>query len=249
MMSRGPGISYEEAQGPDGLRIYAIGDIHGRFDCLSKMHDLIMREIERDQPADWRIIHLGDYVDRGPRSAEVLDFLAKRRSEDSRVIALAGNHDQGFLDFLADPEDSELFIHYGGFDTAASYGVVLETHSPGKLAASHRRLLAAIPVSHLAFLRDLKRSCSFGDFFFCHAGVRPGIALDAQSEHDLIWIRGEFLRHDGLFEKVIVHGHTPSNHPELLANRINVDTKAFDTGRLTALVVDRSEKRLLSAVC
>jgi len=248
-MSGGAGIEFASARGPDDVRIYAIGDVHGRFDCLSEMHELIAREIERDQPADWRIIHLGDYVDRGPHSAEVLNFLAKRCGEDSRIIALAGNHDQGFLDFLADPADSELFIHYGGFDTAASYGVVLETHSRETLAASHRRMLAAIPTPHLTFLRDLERSCSFGDFFFCHAGVRPGVALDAQSEHDLIWIRGEFLRHEGLFEKVIVHGHTPCSRPEVLANRVNVDTKAFDTGRLTALVVDGSEKRLLSADC
>lgn len=248
-MSGDAGISHDDAQGPDGLRIYAIGDVHGRFDCLTKMHELIAAEIERDRPADWRIVHLGDYVDRGPGSAQVLGFLAEHCRRDARIIALAGNHDQGFLDFLVDPEEGELFIRYGGFETAASYGVVLETQSREKLAQSHRRLAAAVPAAHLAFLRGLARSCSFGDFFFCHAGVRPGVALDAQCEHDLIWIRGDFLHHAGQFGKVIVHGHTPVSQPEVLANRVNVDTRAFDTGRLTALVIDGGEKRFLVAAC
>jgi len=230
------------------MRLYAIGDVHGRFDCLSAMHALIAAEIARDRPADWRVIHLGDYVDRGPQSRQVLDFLAEATARAPRNVALMGNHDQGFLDFLANPADAQLFLRYGGFDTAASYGVVLDTVTEEALRRSHAELVAALPAAHLRFLRDLPRSMSFGDFFFCHAGVRPGVALDAQTPHDLIWIRREFLDHPGLHDKVVVHGHTPVGRPEILANRVNVDTMAFDTGRLTALVVEDKEKRFLEAV-
>lgn len=245
-MNLGKGIDFSNASGPDGIRIYAIGDVHGRFDCLSRLHEMIADEIARDCIADWRIIHLGDYADRGPHSREVLDFLARASARDERIIALCGNHDEGFLDFLANPQDAYLFIDYGGFDTAASYGVELRTMRRDELFESHRQLLSAMPDSHLTFLRDLKHSVTFGDFFFCHAGVRPGVALDAQSPHDLCWIRGEFHNHRGLYDKVIVHGHTPCREPEVLPNRVNVDTKAFATGRLTALVIDGKEKRFIA---
>ena len=242
------GMRYEDAAAPDGMRLYAIGDVHGRADCLEIMHEKIAREIEQDGVADWRIIHLGDYVDRGPQSKQVLDLLVAARDRDERVLALRGNHDEGFLDFLADPTNAGLFIDYGGFDTAASYGVVLKTGSREELYESHRALMDVMPEAHLAFLRDLPRSVSFGDFFFCHAGVRPGVALAAQDPHDLIWIRREFLNHGGLFEKLVVHGHTPHDAPEMLANRVNVDTAAYDTGRLTALAVEGRDKRILVAV-
>lgn len=242
-----PGVHFLDAAAPDGMRLYAIGDVHGRLDCLTLMHEMISAEIARDRPDDWRIIHLGDYVDRGPDSAGVLDVLAQATAGDERMLALFGNHDEGFLDFLADPRHAELFLHFGGFDTAASYGVVLDVLTEAALFESHRRLVDAVPESHLAFLRDRPRSLSFGDFFFCHAGVRPGAALDAQNPHDLIWIRREFLTHAGLYDKVVVHGHTPVGRAEIMPNRVDVDTMAFDTGRLTALVVDGREKRFIEA--
>lgn len=244
---RAGGVHYLDAAAPEGMRLYAIGDVHGRLDLLSAMHERIAAEIARDRPADWRVVHLGDYVDRGPQSRQVLDLLAAACAGEPRILALLGNHDEGLLDFLANPENGRLFIDYGGFDTAASYGVVLRTGSMAALRESHRQLLAAMPRAHAAFLRDLPRSLSFGDFFFCHAGVRPGVALDAQDPGDLVWIRGEFLRHPGLYEKVVVHGHTPGPEPEVMPNRVNVDTAAFASGRLTALVVDGGKKRFLVA--
>jgi len=246
-MSETGGVRYDDAAAPAGMRLYAIGDVHGRADLLAIMHRLIAQEIERDGVTDWRIVHLGDYVDRGPQSRQVLELLVAACGRDARNIALLGNHDEGFLDFLANPMDARLFIDYGGFDTAASYSVVLKTESRDALYESHAALMAAMPAAHLIFVRDLKRSASFGDFFFCHAGVRPGVPLDGQDPHDLIWIRREFLNHEGLFEKVVVHGHTPHDAPQVLANRVNVDTMAFATGRLTALVVDGREKRFLAA--
>ena len=209
------GVHYLDAAAPEGMRLYAIGDVHGRLDCLTLMHEMIADEIAHDRPADWRVIHLGDYVDRGPQSAQVLDFLIEAKVGDPRNIALMGNHDEGMLQFLADPADAELFVRYGGFETAASYGVVLDVQTATARLESHRQLVAAMPQSHLLFLRDLPRSVSLGDFFFCHAGVRPGVPLDAQSPHDLVWIRREFLYHPGLYEKVVVHGHTPVNQLNL----------------------------------
>ena len=122
---------------------------------------------------------------------------------------------------------------------------MLDTLTLEALERSHRELVAAMPAAHLRFLRDMPRSVAFGDFFFCHAGVRPGVPLDAQNPHALIWIRREFLDHAGLHDKVVVHGHTPVDRPEIMPNRVNIDTMAFDTGRLTALVIDGREKRFL----
>ena len=227
-------VRYGEARGPDGVVIYAIGDVHGRLDLLIGMHETIAADIGR-HGRDWRIVHLGDYADRGPDSKGVIERLASRAASDDRVLALAGNHDVGFLDFLSRPDPNGMFARYGGVQTARSY-----------VAAACRSLEAAVPQRHLDFLRRLAFSASFGDFFFCHAGIRPGVALEAQDEQDLIWIRGEFHRHPGLHPKVIVHGHTPVKEADVRANRVNIDTGAFASGRLTALVIDGAEKRLLT---
>lgn len=246
-MNAGGGVHFLDAVAPEGVRLYAIGDVHGRLDCLTVMHELIAGEIARDRPADWRIVHLGDYVDRGPQSRQVLDFLIETVGSDPRIAAVMGNHDEGFLDFLAEPAQDGLFARFGGFDTAASYGVTLDLLTGASFERSHRLLADAVPPAHTRFLRGLPRSLSFGDFFFCHAGVRPGVALDAQDPHDLIWIRHAFLHHPGLYDKVVVHGHTPADRPEVMPNRVNVDTAAFHSGRLTALVVEGREKRFLTA--
>lgn len=234
-----------DAAGPAGMRIYAIGDVHGRLDLLEAMHTRIRDEIERDAPADWRIVHVGDYVDRGPDSKGVIDFLAEAIRTDSRYVALAGNHDAGLVDFLADPDKDSLFARHGGRQTALSYGVDADFSSQGQARASAERLRAAMPREHVEFLSTLPRSVAFGDFFFCHAGIRPGVPLALQNPEDLIWIRERFLSSPLLYEKVVVHGHTPSQAPEIMPNRVNVDTAAFTTGVLTALSIDGTRKRIL----
>lgn len=237
------GVSFAEASAPDGMRLYAIGDVHGRADLLKRIHDRIDRELARDNPADWRVIHLGDYVDRGSDSCGVLDFLLARMAADKRHMALMGNHDERFAMFLRDISEWANFMNFGGRETAQSYGVDLLGH-PDE-AAAHLAFQAAVPDSHLAFLDALPYSADFGDFFFCHAGIRPGVPLAEQKPEDLVWIRKEFHRHEALHPKVIVHGHTPVGAPDILANRVNLDTLAYDSGILTAMVFEGREKRLI----
>ena len=240
-------IGYRDARAPEGVRLYAIGDVHGRLDLLERMHAVIAAELERDNPADWRIIHLGDYVDRGPDSRGVIDFLIARVQADPRNIALAGNHDAGFLDFLADPDGSGLFARYGGRETGLSYGVEIQFDRPDALRRGWAELSRMVPEKHRAFLRALPRSVTFGDFYFCHAGIRPGIPLERQDPEDLIWIRQEFLTCEDRHPKVIVHGHTPHREPQVMDNRVNIDTLAYLSGVLTAFVVDGQAKCLIQA--
>ena len=236
------------AKGPPGMLIAAIGDVHGRLDLLEKMHAGIVRQLEQRAVADWRIVHLGDYVDRGPDSRRVIDFLIAAQARDPRVVCLAGNHDVGFLDFLEEPDPTGMFANNGGSQTAASFGVALDLKDPEALAAQHRRLLENVPDEHRRFIGKLVFSAEFGDFFFCHAGIMPGVPLDAQEPRDLIWIRDRFLDHNELYDKVIVHGHTPSRDPEVRRNRINVDTGAYASGVLTALLIEGSDKQFIQVV-
>lgn len=242
----GNGIHYLDARGPEGLRIYAIGDVHGRLDLLGALHARIAEEIDADRPDDWRVIHLGDYCDRGPDSRGVLDLLVEATARDQRMLALVGNHDIGFLDFLDAPDQRSLFARFGGLQTCGSYGVALDISSRDSVMESHAALLRAVPQSHVDFMRSRGFSLSFGDFFFCHAGIRPQVALDKQVPEDLMWIRRDFLDYDGLHPKVIVHGHTISPAAELMPNRVNVDTGAYASGELTAFVVEGASKRILS---
>jgi serine/threonine protein phosphatase 1 len=233
---------------PDGLRIYAIGDIHGRADLLSDLFS----QIDDDRgnfPKD-RAVHvfLGDYVDRGPDSREVIDMLIRRGREYPSAF-LWGNHETFLLDFLNDPTVFAEWRQFGGLQTVMSYGLT-PSLSPDEqervaLSSSLNRLF---PDIHRRFLGSMKLSFTCGDFYFVHAGVRPGIALEHQREEDLLWIREDFLFHEGAFDKFIVHGHTPVKEPDIRFNRINIDTGAYASGKLTCLVLERQEKRFLSAV-
>jgi serine/threonine protein phosphatase 1 len=223
------------------MRLYAVGDVHGMDDALAGMHAAIAADLAARPPADHRIVHLGDYVDRGPDPAKVIDRLAMFEAIDDRVICLAGNHDLMMRGFLADPAGlGPIWLLNGGGSTLRSYGVFAAGRSIGEreLPALANRLRKALPPHHRAFLDGLRFSARAGDFFFCHAGIRPGVPLDAQSAEDLTWIREPFLLSDRDHGVVVVHGHTPVDEPEVLPNRINIDTGAVFGGRLTVLVLE-----------
>jgi serine/threonine protein phosphatase 1 len=242
------GVHLVDAIGPDGLRIYAVGDIHGRLDLLTKMHEAITTHLAEQAVGDWRIVHLGDYVDRGPDSRGVVDFLIAAQTRDTRIVSLAGNHDVGFLDFLREPDPNGLFANNGGRETAFSYGVTLDFADPVSFPTRYAAFRQAVPQTHRSFIESLRFSIAFGDFFFCHAGIQPGIPLESQEPRDLLWIREKFLHYEGLHPKIIVHGHTPSVEPEVRANRVNIDTGAFRTAVLTALVVEGKDKQILQVI-
>jgi serine/threonine protein phosphatase 1 len=234
-----------EAQTPEGMRLYAIGDIHGSDDKLAEVHEKIAADLAGSRPDDHRIIHIGDYGDRGPDTAGVIARLIALTASDARVICLRGNHDQLLLDFLADPgEWGAMFLGNGGKQTLRSYGV---SNRGLNYTALAEHALAAIPPEHCAFLDHLATSVRFGDYFFCHAGILPGVPLDAQSPDDLLWIREAFLHDTREHDAVIVHGHTvtATQTPEVHPNRIAIDTGAVFHGPLTCLVLEGTEVRFL----
>ena len=231
---------------PFGVRIYAVGDVHGRADVLAELFVLIDQDLKAHPTARSIEVFLGDYIDRGPYSRQVLDLLIARRRQHSAVF-LKGNHEAYACQVLTDPSVLSDWMHIGGINTLLSYVVELSGYDPDQqaqqaIAAAFRR---ALPDSHYRFLRHLALSFSCGDFFFVHAGVRPGIPLVRQSEQDLLWIRNEFLLHEEDFSKVVVHGHSPTDLPDIRPNRINIDTGAYATGRLTCLVLEDDRMRFL----
>jgi serine/threonine protein phosphatase 1 len=227
-------------------RLYVIGDIHGRSDLLDRMVIEISRDLEARPVGTALTVTLGDYVDRGADSRGVLDRLVRNPFPTS-LVALKGNHESLFAAFLQDPTVADHWRRLGGLETLHSYGVPVASLMMGKnYEEAATGLRAAVPPAHLEFLGSLRTHLSVGKYFMCHAGVRPGIALERQGEQDLLWIREEFLSSRANFGKIIVHGHTPTESPEVLPNRINVDTGAFMTGRLTCAVLDHGPPRFLS---
>ena len=240
-----PMMANKDENATGGFRLYVIGDIHGRADLLDKIVDEIRTDIEKHKSDNCFTITLGDYVDRGPDSRGVIDRLV-RNPFPTRYIALSGNHEVLFEAFLRSSEIGDTWRRLGGLETMHSYGVPVGELMRGRGSeAAATALKAAVPEEHLRFLSALKPSVSVGKYFMCHAGVRPGVQLDKQSLDDLLWIRDEFLNSTVDFGKIIIHGHTPVEWPEIRSNRINIDTGAFATGRLTCLVLDGDQARFL----
>lgn len=222
---------------PDGVRIYAIGDVHGRADLLQSLLTVIDADLERSRPERAIQVFLGDYVDRGPDSAAVLDILIER-AKSHETVCLKGNHEVFLLEVLKDPARLQEWRHYGGLLTLVSYGV-RPTMNPSaeEQVELIEGLKRAMPSEHLAFLQQLPSSFVCGDFLFVHAGIKPGIPLEKQRDEDLLWIRDEFLNSEERFGKYVVHGHTPVSAPDIRPNRINIDTGAYATGNLTLLTI------------
>jgi serine/threonine protein phosphatase 1 len=231
---------------PEGARIYAVGDVHGRIDLLNSMLSKIARDLQQRPCRSAVEVFLGDYVDRGPHSKAVIETLLTKPPVTEQRHCLRGNHEQALLDFLRDPEVLLEWSQFGGLETLASYGLgprlPLTRSDAGRL---RDEFAAALPPAHLSFLTSTAPSLSIGGYLFVHAGIRPGLAIDAQKLEDLLWIREPFLASQRDHGKIIVHGHTPSEEPEVLANRINIDTGAFLTGRLTCVVLEGEDVRFL----
>lgn len=238
------GKSRNRARAPDGKRIYAIGDIHGAADAL----DRLLEKIDKDAGGLDRaqLIFLGDYVDRGPDSKSVVERLVNINKQHANAVFLKGNHEAVMLDFLADPEAALEWLEWGGDQTLRSYGVAGALTKSGDTLSE--ALAEALPKTHRDFLAGLSIKYRAGDYFFVHAGVRPGVAIDDQDEEDLMWIRKPF--HDTPENKrpdlTIVHGHQPTKKPVDAGWRIGVDTGACWSGVLTAVRLIDDKRKFIS---
>jgi serine/threonine protein phosphatase 1 len=222
-----------------------VGDIHGRDDLLRELAERVEGDMESRSFDHAVTVFLGDYIDRGPGSMRVVEQLASAEWPTS-VIALAGNHEDFLLAFLDDAGILDFWRSQGGLETLHSYGVDVGPAMAGRnFEAIQAAFRARFPKHHRDFLEALKVSTAIGDYFFCHAGVRPGVALDRQNRDDVLTIREPFLSSEAEVGKVVVHGHTPSLVPEVRANRIGIDTAAYTTGRLTCLILEKDQRRFL----
>ena len=226
----------------DGIRIYAIGDVHGRSDLLQPLLARIATHISEHPAPRPILVFLGDYVDRGPLSCQVIDQLVLL-NKHQEVVFLKGNHEHYLIEFLKNPQFLTEWLQYGGLDTLRSYGIFqnnyLDSREQEFLAMSLNLILHEN--GHYEFLSNLRVSFACEDFFFVHAGVRSGVPLDQQNEKDLREIRNDFLRSKSDFGKIVVHGHTPVPRPDIRSNRINIDTGAYASGQLSCLIIERDE--------
>ena len=236
------------ARAPEDTVVYAIGDIHGSADLLRRLHERIAADATARRAGRRVLVHLGDYVDRGTGAREVLDRLAAGALPGFEVVNLMGNHDAWFLRFLDDPEAGPDWLASGGQATLLSYGVGPHSELPTaeRMDAIRRDLSARVPSDHLRLLERAPLFHREGDYLFVHAGLRPRVPLDSQTEADLLWIREPFLESRDDHGPAVVHGHTVVDAPEVHPNRIAIDTGAYATGRLTALVVQGGERGFLT---
>ncbi|MEG3179131.1 metallophosphoesterase family protein [Sphingomonas sp. LT1P40] len=231
---------------PPGQRVYAVGDIHGRLDLLD---DLLVR-IEADDatraPMETTLIFLGDLVDRGPDSAQVVQRLLDLSRESPSIRFLLGNHEEVFLKALAGEKGAlPFFIKIGGKPTTLSYGITEDEYLDSDYPALLDLLQARVPGAHIDFISRFEDVIVIGDYAFVHAGIKPDLPLDRQNIAALRWIREEFLGHDQPLEKVVVHGHTISTEVEERVCRIGLDTGAYASGRLTAMGFEASDRWIL----
>ena len=227
---------------PTGQRVYVVGDIHGCLDRLEALHGLIAEDLAERPVAEPLLVHLGDYVDRGPDSAGVVALLAGGAAlPDVPIVNLMGNHEHMMLAAVAsgETEAADLWLANGGADSLLSWGV---PHS-----AQTKDWSGYLPWQHLVFLRDLALRHAAGGYLFVHAGIRPGVPLERQSRHDLMWIREPFLSSKESHGVVVVHGHTPRQEPSVRPNRIGIDTGAVMGGALTCAVLEEDRLGFITA--
>ncbi|MEO5612458.1 MAG: metallophosphoesterase family protein [Sphingomicrobium sp.] len=231
---------------PLGYRVYAIGDIHGRLDLLDDMLARIEADVDARPPAQTIIVFLGDIIDRGPASAEVVERLRTYRRDGVRTVFLSGNHEEVLLRLLRGESRFLLdWLRFGGTECARSYDIsstALKRMEPDQAVAVLRQ---KIPDVHQQFLEDFVDTFRIGSYLFVHAGVRPGVPLSEQSQSDLRWIRSPFLDNSDDHGFIVVHGHTIANGIDIRTNRIGIDTGAYRSGVLTAMGLENGERWFL----
>lgn len=228
------------------MRVYAIGDVHGRLDLLERVLAMVTQDLAARPVLEAVVVFLGDYVDRGPDSHGVLELLAAGAPAQTRHVLLKGNHEEMLMRFLDDASFGAGWRQLGGMETLLSYRVqVNQVFVESGHQGLREALCRCLPPHHLELLSRLATSWTAGDYFFCHAGVRPRVPLDQQRPEDLLWIRAPFVESRDDFGKVVVHGHSPVETPQFHANRINIDTGAYVTNRLTCLVLENADRGLL----
>jgi serine/threonine protein phosphatase 1 len=235
------------ARGPKGRRAYAVGDIHGRLDLLDRLLADIESDIEARPAAETFVVFLGDLIDRGPQSREVVERLRTLANPLFRPVFLIGNHEEVLLRLLGGERGLlRSWLNFGGAECAQSYGLDPShlKHLPELDALE--ALQKAVSPEHADFLRSFIDTFRFGDYLFVHAGIRPGVDLAVQSQRDLRWIRAAFLDHPSDHGFLVVHGHTISADVDERTNRIGIDTGAYATGILTAIAVEDDRRWFLS---
>lgn len=231
---------------PKGTRYYVVGDIHGRLDLFDALIHAIEKDDKKRDDADTRIILLGDLVDRGPDSAGVIARTRKWQKKRN-VRVLAGNHEEMFLQSFEKVDVLRHFLKHGGRETIMSYGISRKQFNALTLDELFAALPNLVPQKDREFLAGFEEMIIAGDYLFVHAGIDPGAPVDAQKRSDLLWIRDRFLDHEGPLEKVVVHGHTIFDKVMDCGNRIGIDTGAFRSGVLTALVLEGKRRGVLQA--
>jgi serine/threonine protein phosphatase 1 len=240
-------VPQQSAQVPSGSRIYAVGDVHGRVDLLRALHQLIHDDACRHPAARNVVVYLGDYIDRGQDSSGVIELLLDAPLPGFSSVHLKGNHEDALLRFLDDTRIGPAWLFYGGADTLRSYGVAppFPPTRREELLRAQAELRQLLPERHRRFMESLPFTYAEGDYLFVHAGLRPGVPLEQQSPEDMLWIRDEFLYSDENFGRVVVHGHSITPRPDVQRNRIGIDTGAYASDRLTALVLEGDGYRFL----
>jgi serine/threonine protein phosphatase 1 len=232
---------------PEGIRVYAIGDIHGRLDLLNECLCQIDEDLARNKIGRSIQVFLGDYIDRGPSSRETVDRLIERGSRYECVF-LKGNHEQLALRSLTDVAVVPKWLHLGGLETLVSYGISATMSGEKRdVLAAQSSFQDALPASHFQFFENLKTHFCCGSYFFAHAGVKPGVELPKQSVKDLLWIRDEFLSSTVDFGMIVVHGHTPTPRVNVRSNQINIDTGAYASDLLSCLVLDGDQLSIIDS--
>jgi serine/threonine protein phosphatase 1 len=237
---------------PEGVRLYAIGDVHGRLDLFEVLLERLAADHAARPGPSAHLVLLGDYIDRGPRSAQLLDRLANGPPPWATWTLLRGNHEQVLLD-LYDGSDGFLkrlagWLDFGGRETLRSYGLPSSLAFGDDLAAIGAEIRRLVPERHITLIRSMPLAHRAANYLFVHAGLRPGLAVEYQQERDLLWIRDEFLESDADHGALVVHGHSITAQVDVRSNRIGIDTGAYATGRLTALALEGEGRRFLSTL-